>query len=368
MIMKLSTLPVLSLPLVLLASCDKPAPPQIKPAPPVAVTTVSVEPGDVKRWVMRPAEVRAWQQAVLYAKITGYLKSVAVDEGDAVKSGQPLAEIEVPELAAEGAKCRAERDAARVEFDRLEAGRKKSPDLITPQSVDAAQAKLAVAQAALQRHGTMADFTRITAPFDGIVTKRWADPGAFIAAATAGSRPESAALLTVMDFSKVRIEVDIPAPEVPHVRAGNAVTLTSESLPGRTLSGTVTRFAHALDEDTRSMRAQIELANADGALRPGMFVEARIAVEERKNAPLIPAEALVTEKLKTSVFLAVDGKAKKTAVQAGFNDGKQVEILDGIPPGAAVILAGKLSLSDGQPVAAHAAQASKTPPANTPKP
>ncbi|MGI8601457.1 MAG: efflux RND transporter periplasmic adaptor subunit [Verrucomicrobiales bacterium] len=335
------------------ASCNKPAPPVIKPAPPVPVQTVTLEKGDIQRWLTRPAEVRALQQAVLYAKITGYLKSVAVDEGDAVKAGQVLAEIEVPELESEGAKCRAELNAARVEYDRLESGRKKSPDLITPQAVDAAKARFDIAKAALQRHETQVGFTHITAPFDGVVTKRWADPGAFIAAATASSHPETSALLTVMDFSTVRVEAAIPEPDVPFVKDGNAVTLQSASLPGETLRGKVTRFAHALDDMTRSMNAQIELPNPGGKLRPGMFVEARIALEERQGVPLIPAEALITEKLKTSVFLAVDGKAKKTVVKAGFGDGAKVEILEGIKPGDAVVLAGKLSLSDGQSIAAQ---------------
>jgi len=338
---------------LLLASCRKPTPLVIKPAAPVPVQTVTLEKGDIQRWLTRPAQVRALQQAVLYAKITGYLKSLAVDEGDAVKAGQVLAEIEVPELEAEGAKYRAELDAARVEYGRLEGSRKKSPDLIMPQAVDAAKARFDIAKAALQRHETQVGFTHITAPFDGVVTKRWADPGAFIAAATASSSPETSALLTVMDFSTVRVEAAIPEPDVPFVKDGNAVTLQSASLPGETLRGKVTRFAHALDEMTRSMNAQIELPNPGGKLRPGMFVEARIALEERQGVALIPTEALITEKLKTSVFLAVDGKAKKTVVKAGFSDGAKVEILEGIKPGDAVILAGKLSLSDGQSIAAQ---------------
>src|SRR5438067_2220 len=93
---------------LLLAACRKPAPSAIKPAPPTSVQTVTLGKGDVRRWLARPAQVRPLQQAVLYAKITGYLKSLAVDEGDAVKTGQVLAEIEVPELIADGAKFRAE--------------------------------------------------------------------------------------------------------------------------------------------------------------------------------------------------------------------------------------------------------------------
>lgn len=130
------------------ASCHEAAPPVIKPAPPTAVQTVTLEKGDIQRWLTRPAQVRAQQQAVLFAKITSYLKSLAVDEGDAVKAGQVLAEIEVPELVADGAKYRAEREAARIEYEPLETIQKKTPDLITRQSVDAAKARLDIAQAA----------------------------------------------------------------------------------------------------------------------------------------------------------------------------------------------------------------------------
>lgn len=335
----------------LFAACAEPPSSVIDPAPAAAVQTVFPEKGDVRRWLTRPAQVRAIRQVVLYAKITGYLQSLAVDEGDVVKAGQVVAEIEVPELVAEAAKCRAELDAARIEYERLEKGRKRSSDLVTPQSVDAAEARFHIAQAILRRHEVSVGFTRILAPFDGVVTKRWVDPGAFIAAATASSNPQTSALLTVMDFSRVRVEIAIPEPEVPFVKTGALVSLVGDSLPDGGLEGAVTRFAYALDEATRSMSAQVELPNLHGSLRPGMFVEARIAVEEHRGAWLVPTETVVTEKLKTSVFLVVDGKAKKVAVRAGFNDGRKVEILDGIGPADAVILAGKLQLREGQSVA-----------------
>lgn len=336
---------------LLLTACERPAPPVVRPAPPIAVQTVALQKGDIQRWLTRPAQVRPLQQAILYARISGYLKSLAVDEGDAVKAGQMLAEIEVPELEAEGAKFRAELRAAEIEFGRQSSAMKKAPDLVLTQEVDTAEARQAVARASLREHEIKTGFTRILAPFDGIITRRWVDPGAFIPAATASSNPQSSALLTLMDFSTVRIEAAVPEPDVPFVKTGNPVTLQSDTLPGGVLRARITRFAHALDEATRSMNVQIEVLNPDGRLRPGMFAEARIALEEHKAVPLVPVEALITEKLKTSVFLAMDGRAKKTTVKAGFNDGVNVEILEGIRPQDQIILSGKLSLSDGQAVA-----------------
>lgn len=333
-----------------LVSCEKASPPTVKSAPPTAVQAVRPERGDIQRWLTRPAQVRAQQQAVLYAKITGYLKSLAVDEGDVVRAGDLLAEIEVPELLAQGAKRRAELEAARIEHDRQSEARRKSPDLVTPQLVDAAKARLDLAQADLQAHETHVSFTRITAPFAGVITRRWVDPGAFIPAATASSSPQTSALLTLMDFNTVRIEVAVPEPEVPFVKAGCTVHLSCDSLRDQILSGKITRFAHALDDMTRTMNAQIEMPNPGLALRPGMFIEVRIALEQHKGTLLVPAEALISEKLKTSVFFAVEGKAKKTAVKVGFNDSTRVEIIEGVKPEDSVILAGKLSLSDGQAI------------------
>lgn len=341
---------------VLLAACEKAAPPAIKPAPPVSVQVVQPERGDIERWLTRPAQVRPQQQAVLMAKISGYLKTVSVDEGDAVKAGDVLAEIEVPELVAEGAQCQAELDAARIEHERQVEAVRKSPDLVMPQRLDTAKARFEMAQASLLAHETKAGFTRITAPFSGIITKRWADPGAFIPAATASSRPETSALLTLMDFNTVRIEVAIPEREVPFVKTGNVVTLGGESLTGQKLSGKITRFAHALDDATRTMNAQIEMPNPGLDLRPGMFIDARIALEKHSGVLLVPVEALITEKLKTSVFLAAEGKAGKTVVKAGFHDGTRVEIIEGVKPEDKVILAGRLSLSDGQAISIADAQ------------
>lgn len=333
-----------------LSSCDKAAPPAIKPAPATVVQAVHPEHGDIQRWLTRPAQVRPFQQAVLYAKVAGYVKNIAVEEGDHVEAGAVLAELEVPELQADMLKYHAELDAARLDSERLNAAFKKSPDLITPQSVDTANAKFLVAQASLQRNGVMLGFAKIVAPFEGVVTHRWVDAGAFVPAATGSSMAQGAAVVTLMDFSTVRLDIAIPEPEVPFVKNGLPVVFNSDSLPGRTFSGNITRFSNTLDDSTRTMHVEVDLPNPDRSLRPGMFLQARLALEAKSGALLIPSDALVVEKTKTSVFLAVSGTAKKTAVKAGFNDGTHVEILDGVKPTDFVILTAKLTLADGQAV------------------
>ena len=318
--------------------------------PPVAVKITPPRRGEILRWISLPAEVAANQRATLYAKAAGYLKTVAVDKGDDVKQGQVLAEIEVPELLADLARYQAEAEIAELDFKRASEARQKSPDLVVQQSVDAANAKSLAAKANLERAETLLGFCKITAPFSGVVTRRLVDPGAFVPAATSGSAAQNAALFTVMDFEKVRVQVAVPEAEVPLVRNGLPARVTVEELPGRAWDGGITRFTQALDDATKTMLVEIDLENPGRELRPGMFATAKLGVEKHADALLVPVEAVVVEKSGASVFTIAGGKAKKSPVKTGFNDGASVEILDGLAPDQPVILAGKLTLSNGQEV------------------
>jgi membrane fusion protein (multidrug efflux system) len=123
-----------------------------------------------------------------------------------------------------------------------------------------------------------------------------------------------------------------------------------EELPGRGFEGSVTRFSHALDDATKTMLAEIELPNPSHDLRPGMYATVRIIIERKADALLIPAEALVVEKTRNSVFTVADNKAKRLTVKTGFNDGGWVEILEGLNLNQPVVHVGKQVLADGQPV------------------
>jgi membrane fusion protein (multidrug efflux system) len=297
-----------------------------------------------------PGEIKAYQQATLYAKVAGYLKTITVDKGDQVKEGATLAEIEVPELLAERARYRAEVEVADIDYTRLSQSQKKAPDLVIPQTVDDARGKLDIAKANLERTETLLNYAKIVAPFSGIVTRRMVDPGAFIPAATSGSTAQNAAIVTLSDFIRVRLQVAVPEVEASLVALEQPVKLTVEGLPGRNFEGKVTRFSYALDDASKTMLAEIELPNPSLELRPGMYATVKIGIERKEDALLVPAEAVVTEKSGTSVFILADDKAKKTRVQTGFNDGAQVEISKGLNPEQRVILAGKRMLIDGQAV------------------
>ncbi len=220
----------------------------------------------------------------------------------------------------------------------------------TPQAADAAEARLAIAQAALKENATMLGFAKSTAPFAGVVTARNVDVGAFVPAATAGASTGAAALVTVMAVATVRARIAVPEIEAARVKAGQPVVVTTDALPGKTFRGTVTRHAGALDESTRSLLVESDLPNADGTLRPGMYLSAKIGVELHTDTLLIPAAALVREKAAGFVFTLTDGKATKLPVKYGFIDGTSAEILDGLAANARVLIPGKVALTPGQAV------------------
>ena len=313
---------------------------------------VPLRRGPITRNVTLPAEVKAYQEATLYAKVAGYLKRITVDKGDRVKAGDLIADIEVPERLADLAKYKAEAEVAELDYKRLRESQKKAPDLVVPQTVDNAKGKLDIAKANVAQTETLLNYARITAPFSGIITKRMVDPGAFIPAATSGSAAQNAAIVTLTDFTRIRVQVAVPELEASFIATGQPVKLTVEGLPGRRFDGKVTRFSYALDEASKTMLAEIELPNPKLELRPGMYTIVAIGIERKDDALLVPNEGLVVERAGAFVFAVMDNKAKKTRVQTGFNDGINVELLSGVAPNQPVIIVGTRTLRDGQAVTA----------------
>lgn len=314
-----------------------------------SVKLVQPKRGEILRNVTLPANIAANQQVTLCARVAGYLKAISVDKGDEVKAGDVIAEIEAPELIAEAAKYKAESEIAILDYKRAMDAQKKAPDLIVAQSVDTAKAKSEMAKANLERAETLLSFTKISAPFSGIVAKRFVDLGAFVPAATSGPA-QNAAMITLVDFKTVRVQVAVPEPEVPLIKKGLPVKVLVEELPGKTFTGSITRFSYALDDASKTMLAEIDLQNDSGELRPGMYATTKIGVEKHSDALLVPVDAVMVEKSGPSIFTVVDGKAKKNPAKTGFNDGAFVEILDGVAENQSVILVGKMTLANGQAV------------------
>ncbi|HYM35304.1 MAG TPA: efflux RND transporter periplasmic adaptor subunit, partial [Steroidobacteraceae bacterium] len=288
---------------------------------PMEVEVTHPTMGSINRWITLPGDVHALQETTLYAKVAGYLKSIRVDKGDTVKTGDTLAEIEAPELIADLARYRAETEVAKAEYERTQQAVQHAPDLVVPVELDRAKGKYEVAKANLTRIETLLAFAKITAPFPGVITKRFVDLGAFIPAATSGSTAQTAAIVTLMNFNSVRVQVAVPEAEASRVAKGQPVRIAVEAMPGRTFDGAITRYAYALEENSKTMLAEIELPNPKHELRPGMYASVRIGIERHDTVLLIPVAAVLTEKTNAFVFVAQDNVAKKRPIKIGFNDG-----------------------------------------------
>jgi len=225
-----------------------------------------------------PAEVIAYQSAQLTAKVAGYLKHITVDKGDKVKAGELIAELEVPELLADQIRDRARVDVTRRVYERMQKAAKSAPDLVTPDDLDNARGQFEVAQAELDRVQALLAYARVTAPFSGTVTARYVDPGAFIPVPSESAQA-SAAIVTLMDFSHVRIQMWVPEVDAHRIRPGCKAVFTAVALPGQHFTATITRVSYALERSAHTMLAEIDMANPGEILQPGMYLSVKLIID-----------------------------------------------------------------------------------------
>ena len=305
--------------------------------------------GDITRSVQLLGEVRPNQQVALYAKVGGYVKALRADIGDRVAAGQVLAELEVPELIAEEARTRAELALAELEHRRLQEAAKQAPDLVPRQQVDAAAAKLAVAKAAQERNATLLGFAMIRAPFAGVISRRSVDVGAFVPAATGGGAGP-AALFVLTDFATVRVQAALPESEAGLAVPGQPVSVLAEAAGAKPYATQLTRLSGVLENPSKTMLIESVLPNPDGALKPGMYANVRLGIETHRGVRLLPLTAVIMEKAVATAYVHEAGKARRRVLKAGFNDGTNLEILDGLKPDEDVLVVGTATLTDGQAV------------------
>jgi RND family efflux transporter MFP subunit len=305
--------------------------------------------GDITRSVQLLGEVRPNQQVALYAKVGGYVKALRADIGDRVAAGQVLAELEVPELIADEARTRAELALAELEHRRLQEAAKQAPDLVPRQQVDAAAAKLAVAKAAQERNATLLGFALIRAPFAGVISRRSVDVGAFVPAATGGGAGP-AALFVLTDFATVRVQAALPESEAGLAAPGQPVSVLAEAAGAKPYASQLTRLSGVLENPSKTMLIESVLPNPDGALKPGMYANVRLGIETHRGVRLLPLTAVIMEKTVATAYVHEAGKARRRVLKAGFNDGTNLEILDGLKPDEDVLVVGTATLTDGQAV------------------
>jgi membrane fusion protein, multidrug efflux system len=329
--------------LLLAAGCGKTVESASGSAVPAALRVRAVKPArqDLVRKILLPASVRADSEVTLYAKATGFLKSLTKDRGDKVKAGELIAVLEIPEMLSEIAHARASFALEDTTLKRLESIRKIEKSAVTDQDLDLARAKRDMAEATLKRLETLRGYTEIRAPFDGSVTERYADPGAFI---------QQSKLLSIVDISKVRVLLDVPESEVRFSPLGTEARVHLDALPGNTLTGKVSRISGALDPVTRTMRVEIDLPNPGTLIYPGMFARVELGVERHPNVLVIPGKAVATSQDKAFVFVNFDGKAKRIAVTLGARDGEWWEARTGLTGEEMIIVPEGRTLTEGMAV------------------
>jgi membrane fusion protein, multidrug efflux system len=365
----------------LLSACGPRAESETTPAKPI-VSVIRPQRAEMVRAIEFPGDLVGFYETALHAKVTGYLQSITVDKGDWVKAGQVLATIEVPELHSNLANAQANLQIERITYDRLRKVQQSDTRLISQQDVDIAFAKFQQAQATVRTLQTMVNYTQIVAPFSGVITGRFADPGALIRAgggdfgvneisgsvspgATEGSgghREGGGPVLTMAQVDTLRVYVYVPEQVCSLVARGTPATLSFDEFPGRDFKGTVTRYANSLDLATRTMMTEIDIDNRSHRLYPRMYAHVTLDLVRHPDAIRLPVGALGGSGAGSFVLVVKDGRLLKAPVATGINDGHYVEITSGLRGNELVVADLNPALSAGEMVGYKLADEHKGPP------
>jgi RND family efflux transporter MFP subunit len=362
-------------------------------AVPVSTALVtSVTRGNLASTLTVAGQFQPYQEVELHAKVSGYIRRINVDIGDHVHSGEVIATLEVPELNAQVAASLAsirhnqaeiERAKNQVEladanyaavhsaYSRLAAVAKQRPGLIAEQELDDslakdldAQAKVKVAKSALnaareqldvsraesERTTAMQGYSVVTAPFNGVVTMRYADVGSLIQAGTSSSS-QSIPLVKIAQNDLLRLRMPVPEKDVPYIQAGGDVQVKVQAT-GKVFTGKIVRFTRELDSSTRTMLVEIDVPNSDKALSTGMFAETKIILQQQNNVLIVPESAVVQdEEQKTYVLLVnANNRVEKAPVTIGIRGADRDVILSGLTDKQSVIVSGQANYQVGQQV------------------
>jgi RND family efflux transporter MFP subunit len=311
-----------------------------------SVVVISPAPAGVAAALDLPGRIEAWSRAPIYARVSGYLKSWSADIGTPVKAGQLLAEIETPDLDQQLLQAQAELATAAANAALAEMTAKRWQDLfasgmVASQGVEEKNGDLAAKmsvvrglQANVERNQTLKRFTRIVAPFDGVVTMRATDVGALI---SAGGAPGSE-LFVVSDMHKLRVYVSVPQSLVSMLRPGSRATLTVPERPGKAYAAVVQSMSGAISSATGSMLVQLSVDNGGGELLPGGFASVSFEMPRAAGTLSIPPSALVFDKAGLRVATVGEGdKVVLKPVKVSRDLGTTIELASGLSPDDRVI-------------------------------
>jgi RND family efflux transporter MFP subunit len=345
-------------------------------APAQQVAVARVERQDLAQELVCDAEFRPYQEIDLHAKVAGYLESINVDIGDRVKAGQLLATIEVPELAddirrAEAAQKRSGQEVTRAQaasddahlvYTRLSAVAKSQPGLIAQQELDsalekdraaasalaAAQAEVEVAKAELEKLQTMLKYCRIAAPFAGVITERYADPGALIQAGTSSST-QTLPVVRLSQNDRLRLDIPVSVSYVSRIKTGDSVAIRVAALE-KPFEGKIARSSGKVDTATRTMKVEVDVPNADLKLIPGMYASVALRLDHRDRALAIPVEAVSRQKACTVFVVTSDNILEERTVSLGLETPRKCEVLAGLRENELVMIGSRTQVKPGQRV------------------
>jgi len=329
--------------------------------PTVAVAKVDRE--DLYRDVTIPAEFRPYEEVELHAKVSGYVSEMKVDFGDQVKAGQLLATLEVPELSDElhnamaaVQKAEADHADAYLVHTRLVGVNQQQPNLIAQQDLDSAEAKdratgaaIDAAKADVGKYQTMLAYTQITAPFDGVVTWRYADPGTLIQAGTA-SNSQAMPVVRVSDNYRLRLDFPVSVEYVKDIHLGDKVEVRVESLAAKSFTGIISRFTQKVMDNTRTMITEIEVPNPSLEIIPGMYATVVLKVEKHPQSLTIPIQTSASGGTTRVLIVNADHEIEERSVTLGLETPSRYEVVSGLQEGDLVLMGNPAQLKPGQKV------------------
>ena len=307
---------------------------------PTLVKVTLPERANITRSLQLTGDIQPIQKADVFARVSGNLESIKADLGDHVRTGQLLATIDTTELAQQYRQAEATYQNTKTAFER--ANSLRDQNLISRQEFDDSQTKMIVAKENYEAARTRLDYSQITAPFSGYITKRYLDPGALVSSS-------NATLFTLMDIDIMKIIVNVLEKDVPLAKIGTKAAISVDAYPGREFIGTVARISQALDLATRTMPVEIDIANKDRNLKPGMFASISLIIEERNNALTVPTQAVLSDTSSYFVFIAHQGTANRRDVQIGIEQDSRIEIISGLDDSDSIITTGQqYAINGGQ--------------------
>ena len=337
------------------------------------------------------SELVPFQEIEVYAKEAGYVKELSVDYGSHVRKGQIMAVLEVPELQAqldedtaairaqqdqvaraesEVGRAKAQHNMVHLQYQRLAGVAKAQAGLVAQQEVDDAEGKdlaaesqmeaakgtyqgsqsqLIVAKAKLSHDQALYDYSKITAPFDGVVTQRYANLGALMQAGTTST--QATPLVRLSDESLYRLVIPVPESDVKYIHVGDPVALRVPALNNLTVRGKVARFSVDVSGATRTMHTEVDIPNADGKLIPGTYAEADITLGNNPAALVVPLQAIDRQGDQTSVMVVdPDNRIQIKQVALGIQMPDYVAVSSGLAAGQQVVVSDRSGLKAGQTI------------------